>query len=47
MKPAGGYHFTSTVQEMVDGDAIQRRILETIIMLPLKEILGISPELQK
>jgi hypothetical protein len=23
MKPSGGYHFTSNIQEMVDGDAIQ------------------------
>ena len=46
-KPTSGYHFTSIVQEMVDGDAIQRTILETMITLPLKEILGISPELQK
>jgi hypothetical protein len=46
-KPSSGYHFTSTIQEMVDGDAIQRKILDTMITLPLKEILGISPELQK
>jgi hypothetical protein len=32
---------------MVDSDAIQQKILETMITLPLKEILGISPELQK
>ncbi|KAF8219685.1 hypothetical protein L208DRAFT_1548052 [Tricholoma matsutake] len=46
-KPNNGYHFTSTIQEMIDGDAVQRKILDTMITLPLKEILGISPELQK
>jgi hypothetical protein len=46
-KNKGGYHFTSTVQEMADGDTIQAHILDTIIMLPLQEILGISADLQK
>jgi hypothetical protein len=39
-KNKGGYHFTSMVQEMADGDAIQARILDTIIMLPLQEIFS-------
>jgi hypothetical protein len=46
-KNKGGYHFTSTVQEMADGNAIQARILDTVITLPLREILGISADLQK
>jgi hypothetical protein len=46
-KATGGYHFTSTVQDMVNGDVIQAKILETMIMLPLKEIIGISADLQK
>ena len=32
---------------MVDGDVVQNKILETLITLPLKEILGISTDLQK
>ena len=32
---------------MVDGDIVQNKILETLITLPLKEILGISTDLQK
>ena len=43
----GGYHFTSTIQDMADGDAIQSRILDTIITLPLRDIIGISADLQK
>jgi hypothetical protein len=46
-KTTGGYHFTSTVQDMVDSDVIQAKILETMITLPLKEIIGISSDLQK
>jgi hypothetical protein len=42
-----GFHFTSTIQEMIDSDVIQQKILDTLITLPLKEILGVSPELQK
>jgi hypothetical protein len=46
-KATGGYHFTSTVQDMVNGDAVQSRILKTMVMLPLKDIIGISADLQK
>ena len=46
-KATGGYHFTSTVQDMVDGDVVQAKILDTLITLPLKEILGVSTDLQK
>jgi hypothetical protein len=46
-KSTGGYHFTSTVQDMVNGDAIQEKILETTITLSLKEVIGISADLQK
>jgi hypothetical protein len=46
-KGKGGYHFTSTIQEMAEGDAIQSRILDTLITLPLRDVLGISADLQK
>jgi hypothetical protein len=46
-KATGGYHFTSMVQDMVNGDVVQTKILETMITLPLKEIIGISADLQK
>jgi Aspartyl protease len=46
-KSKGGYHFTSTIQDMADGDAIQSRILDTIITLPLRDIIGILTDLQK
>jgi hypothetical protein len=43
----GGYHFTLTIQDMADGDAIQSRILDTVITLPLQDMIGISADLQK
>ena len=43
----GGYHFTSMVQDMVNSDVVQAKILDTMITLPLKEIIGISTDLQK
>jgi hypothetical protein len=46
-KTTGGYHFTSTVQDMVNGDVIQNKILDTMVTLSLKEIIGISADLQK
>lgn len=46
-KAMGGYHFTSMVQDMVDGDVVQNKILEMLITLPLKEVLGILADLQK
>ena len=46
-KSKAGYHFTSTIQDMADGDAIQTRILDTIVTLPLCDIIGISADLQK
>ena len=41
------YHFMSTVQDMVDGDIVQAKILKMLITLPLKEIIGTSVDLQK
>ena len=41
------YHFTSPVQDMVDFDALQEKILQTLITLSIKELLGTSIELQK
>ena len=46
-KATGGYHFTSTVQDMVNGEVIQNKILDTLITLSLKEVIGISADLQK
>jgi hypothetical protein len=46
-KSKSGYHFTSTIQDMADGDAIQNQILNTIITLPLRDVIGISADLQK
>jgi hypothetical protein len=46
-KGKGGYHFTSTIQEMADGDVVQSRILDTMITLPLRDIIGMSADLQK
>lgn len=46
-KGNSSYHFTSTVQDMINADSIQTAILNTVIMLPLRELLGISPNLQK
>ena len=45
-KAPGVYHFTSTVQDEVDGD-VQAEILDTLTTLPLKEIIGTSADLQK
>lgn len=42
-----GYHFSSPVQDLVDADLVQQKILDTCVTLPLREILGISVELQR
>jgi hypothetical protein len=47
VKSTSSYHFMSSIQEMIDGDIVQQKNLDTLIMLPLKEILGISPDMQK
>lgn len=41
------YRFTSSLQETVSADAVQGQILDTKITLSLREILGMSPDLQK
>ena len=46
-KSKGGYHFTLMIQEMADGDVVQSRILNTMITLPLCDIIGMSADLQK
>ena len=46
-KATGGYHFTSTVQDMINSDVVQSKILDTLITLPLKEIISISADMQK
>ena len=47
MKPTGGYHFTSTVQDMINGGVIQEKILNVLITLQLKEVIGVLADLQK
>jgi len=44
-KVPGVYCFTSMVQDKVDGD-VQAKILDILTTLPLKEIIGTSPNLQ-
>jgi hypothetical protein len=46
-KGKGGYHLTSTIQEMADSDDVQSHILDMMITLPLRDILGMSADLQK
>jgi hypothetical protein len=46
-KLAGSYHFTSTVQDMVNSDVIQEIFLNMVITQPFKEVIGISVDLQK
>ncbi|EKM51436.1 uncharacterized protein PHACADRAFT_129400 [Phanerochaete carnosa HHB-10118-sp] len=41
------YRFTSTVQEQVSTENIREQVLDTKITLSLREILGMSPELQR
>ncbi|KIP01283.1 hypothetical protein PHLGIDRAFT_39869, partial [Phlebiopsis gigantea 11061_1 CR5-6] len=41
------YRFTSTIQEQVSLDGVEKQLLGTKIALTLREILGMSPELQK
>ena len=36
-KTSGDYHSMSMVQDMVDGDIVQAKILDLLITLPLKE----------
>ncbi|KAF8634385.1 hypothetical protein AX17_004207 [Amanita inopinata Kibby_2008] len=42
-----GWHYTSQIQESIDGDDVQEKILGTTVTLSIKEILGISADLQK
>ncbi|KAF8064146.1 hypothetical protein FPV67DRAFT_1671894 [Lyophyllum atratum] len=46
-KTGPAYHFTSTVQESYDADALQDKILATSITLSLRDLLGASPEMQR
>lgn len=43
----GGWHFSSIIQDSIDGADVQDHILNTQVMLMLKEILGVSVDLQK
>ncbi|RDB30943.1 hypothetical protein Hypma_004877 [Hypsizygus marmoreus] len=50
-RPAGKapplYHFTSSIQDMVDGEALQDKILSTPITVTLRELIGSSADLQR
>ncbi|KAJ7265213.1 hypothetical protein C8J57DRAFT_1511776 [Mycena rebaudengoi] len=48
-KPATGdkYHITSEIQERADAKAIFENLLKTQISLPLLDLVGLSPQLQK
>ncbi|KIJ48116.1 hypothetical protein M422DRAFT_248297 [Sphaerobolus stellatus SS14] len=41
------FHFTSDIQEQASVEAIERTILDQVVTLPLRDILGVSPALQK
>lgn len=47
IKPTSGYHFSSAVQDSIDGEVVQNKILDTLITLPLRDILGTSADMQK
>jgi Aspartyl protease len=46
-KQANKYHFTSDIQESVKVDNVQEKVLNTMITMPLREVLAISADLQK
>jgi hypothetical protein len=48
-KPAQSekYHITSEIQERADAKAIFETVLKTSVTLPLLELVGLSPQLQK
>lgn len=41
------YRFTSTIQDQVSIDSVEKQLLNTQVTLSLREIIGVSPELQK
>ena len=43
----GGWHFSSIIQDSIDGADVQDRIFNMQVTLMLKEILGMSADLQK
>ncbi|THU99497.1 hypothetical protein K435DRAFT_855588 [Dendrothele bispora CBS 962.96] len=46
-KQGPSYHFTSTLSEKVNTDLIYNKIIDTEISIPISQLLGTSPELQK
>ncbi|KZT07976.1 uncharacterized protein LAESUDRAFT_698039 [Laetiporus sulphureus 93-53] len=42
-----GHRFTSQIQDSVSMEEVQMRLLDTEVSLPLRALLGVSPELQK
>ncbi|VDC01411.1 unnamed protein product [Peniophora sp. CBMAI 1063] len=46
-KPRDRYHFTSNIQEAVKLEDVEKRIWDLDITLPLRDLVGISPLLQK
>ncbi|GLB39066.1 hypothetical protein LshimejAT787_0602280 [Lyophyllum shimeji] len=47
VKGGPAYHFTSTVQESVDMDRLQEKILSTAVTVTVRDLIGCSPELQR
>ena len=47
MAKSNSYRFTSTIQEQISTDAVREQILDSKVTLSLREILGMSPELQR
>jgi hypothetical protein len=45
--PADKYHITSEIQDRADAKAVFEQLIKTPITLPLFEIVGLSPQLQK
>ncbi|KAJ3504975.1 hypothetical protein NMY22_g17741 [Coprinellus aureogranulatus] len=41
------FHFTSEIQEKVSLQAVENKIMDTLVTVSLREIIGISPPLQK
>ncbi|THV01501.1 hypothetical protein K435DRAFT_655246 [Dendrothele bispora CBS 962.96] len=46
-KPGASYHFTLTLSEKADANEICNKIFETQISIPIGQLIGVSPQLQK
>jgi hypothetical protein len=41
------YHFTSDIQDQVSLQAVEKKIMDTLVTVSLRDIIGVSPPLQK